>query len=193
MIKGLYGIADAGFGDPVALGRHLVAGGACAVQLRCKGWTEAQMAAAARALLPTCRAAGVPLLVNDFAQLVGLVDGVHLGQDDGPLPKAPGKLLGRSTHSLQQVAAAAAEGAHYIGFGPVFTTGTKVGALSARGVQQLSRAVALSQVPVVAIGGIGAAQLAEVQATGAHSWACISAVLQAPDVQAAARRMGERR
>ncbi|MCB9793451.1 MAG: thiamine phosphate synthase [Alphaproteobacteria bacterium] len=188
--SGLYGIADAGFGDPVELGALWLEGGARALQLRCKGWSQDQVAHAAEALWPRCRAAGVPLIINDWPALVQLADGVHLGQGDGPLPEAPGKLRGRSTHSLAQLHAAAAEGADHVGFGPVFGTATKVGALPARGVPMLAQVVAAARVPVIAIGGVGPANLAAVKATGAQAWAVISAVLGAEDVVAAARAVG---
>ncbi|MCB9760694.1 MAG: thiamine phosphate synthase [Alphaproteobacteria bacterium] len=187
VIAGLYGIADAGFGDPVALGRALVLGGARVLQLRCKGWPEARVAEAARALKPCCAAAGVALLINDHPQLIGIADGVHLGQGDGPLPDRALGLRGRSTHDLDQLAAAVAEGADYVGFGPVFGTTTKEGALPPRGLDALAAVVAASTVPVAAIGGITPARLPAVKATGAASWAIISAILGAPDPAAAAR------
>lgn len=187
---GLYGIADAGFGDPVALGEALLEGGARVVQLRCKGWPAEAVAEAARRLWPRCQAAGAPLILNDHPALIHLADGVHLGQDDGPLPHAPGKLRGRSTHSLAQLHAAVAEGADHVGFGPVFGTRTKPGALPARGLAQLAEVVAAAPVPVVAIGGIDSVNLAQVKATGAPNWAVISAILGAPDIAAAARGMG---
>lgn len=188
--SGFYGIADAGFGDPVRLGALLLEGGARSLQLRCKGWTEAQVAHAAEALWPRCRAAGVPLIINDWPSLVGLADGVHLGQGDGALPQAAGKLRGRSTHTLAQLHAAVAEGADHVGFGPVFGTATKVGALPARGLETLAEVVAASTVPVIAIGGVGPGNLDAVKATGAPAWAVISAVLGAEDVVGAARRVG---
>ena len=186
MIRGLYGIADTGFGDPVELGRALLEGGACAIQLRAKGWSEDRVAQALRALAPPCRAAGVPLLVNDHPGLVHLCDGVHLGQEDGPLPSSG--LRGRSTHSLEQLEAALAEGADYVGFGPVFATSTKRDADPVRGLELLEQVVRRSSVPVVAIGGIDLQRLPQVRATGVASWAVISAILKAPEPALEARR-----
>ena len=185
---GLYGIADAGFGDPVALGHALLAGGASTLQLRCKGWPPARVAEAARALQPACRRHGVPLVINDHLALVeaGLGDGVHLGQDDGPFDRArlpPGTLVGRSTHDLDQVRAADAD---YLGFGPVFGTTTK-DAGTARGVERLAEACRATALPVVAIGGITLATLPAVRSAGAHAWAVISAIAAHPDPEEAAR------
>lgn len=191
---GLYGIADAGFGDPVAAGRLLLQGGVRVLQLRCKGWTGDRVASAARALAPLCRKADVPLILNDHPDLAAIGDGVHVGQEDGPVDRRllpPGSLVGRSTHDLDQLHAALDEGVDYVGFGPVFGTRTKPGALAPRGVAILARVVAASTVPVVAIGGLGPDNLAQVQATGAHGWAVISAILCAPDPVRAARALRE--
>lgn len=188
MIRGLYGIADAGFGDPVALGRSLLAGGVCALQVRCKGWSDDRVAAVLRALRPHC--GHVPLLINDRAALHALADGVHLGQDDGPFPPGCG-VRGRSTHDLDQLAAAVAEGVDYVGFGPVFSTRTK-DAGAARGVVLLAQVVAASSVPVVAIGGVNRANVHRVQEAGAPAWAVISDVLTDPDPVAAARALAPR-
>jgi len=199
MIRGLYGIADAGFGDPLALGTLLLDGGASVIQLRCKGWSVDDVAAAARLLHPLCRQRGVPLILNDHLALAeaGLGDGVHLGQGDGPFDRSrlpPSCIVGRSTHDLEQLRAAESEGADYVGFGPVYRTGTKPGihlALPPRGLADLRRLVAAAQVPVVAIGGITPANLHEVQSTRVEAWAVISGVLSAVDPLAAARKMSK--
>jgi len=185
---GLYGIADASFGDPVLLGRALLAGGAGSLQLRCKDWSVAEVAEAARALQPACRRADVPLILNDHLVLVaaGLGDGVHLGQDDGQVDRGalpPGTLVGRSTHDLAQVHGAEAD---YVGFGPVFETTTKA-AGDARGLAALASACKHATVPVVAIGGVTLARLPRVQEAGAQAWAVIGAILRCADVAAAAR------
>jgi len=194
LITGLYGIADAGFGDPLVLGTMLLDAGVNALQLRAKGWPQDAVAEAVARLAPHCRRAGVPLILNDHLRLVerGLGDGIHLGQSDGAFDRArlpPRCLVGRSTHDLDQVLAAAHEGVDYIGFGPVFETGTKAGAGPPQGLIMLRRASALSQVPVVAIGGITPTNLHEVRSTGAASWAVISAILGAEDPVGVARRM----
>jgi len=194
--RGLYGIADAGFGDPVALGVALAEAGVATVQIRAKGWSEDDLVAASRELLPALRARGALLIVNDCLEVAARVgaDGLHLGQDDPPSDLAvaraalpPGALIGRSTHSLEQVAGA--QDADYLGFGPIFATGTKVGADPPRGPALLARAVAASARPIVAIGGIEEIGLPAVKASGAWGWAVISAILRAPDLRAAVERM----
>lgn len=190
MMRGLYGIADDAFGEPVALGAMLLAGGVCALQLRCKRSPEAAIEAALRTLRPLCAAHRVPLIINDRAGLAGLADGVHLGQEDGPFPKDCG-LRGRSTHDLDQVRRAMDEDVDYIGFGPVFSTRTKAGAGEARGLARVGQAARLSTVPVVAIGGITPARLPAVRQAGAACWAIVSAILADPDPIAIARRCGQ--
>lgn len=185
-LRGLYGMADADFGDPLAQGRLLLQAGACAVQLRAKTWSDAQVAQALQALHPHCQRAGVPLIVNDRAPLAHLADGLHLGQDDGPFPADCG-LRGRSTHTLEQLHQAMEEGADYVGFGPMYATATKSEAGPGQGLDALRQVVAQARLPVVAIGGITQPRLAEVRETGVTSWAVISAVWCAADPLTAAR------
>lgn len=185
-LEGLYGMADASFGDPVAQGRLLLDAGACAVQIRAKAWPEARIAQALRTLQPLCSRAGVPLIVNDRAALAPLADGLHLGQEDGAFPTGCG-LKGRSTHDLEQLQGAVDEGADYVGFGPIYTTETKREAGAGQGVVALAEIVARSAIPVVAIGGITVARLPQLRRVGARSWAVISAILGAQDPAQVAR------
>jgi thiamine-phosphate pyrophosphorylase len=143
------------------------------------------------------RSGGV-FIVNDHADIAQAVDadGVHLGQDDLPLAygrKVLGrdKLIGVSTHSVEQARDAEAAGADYIGFGPLFPTTTKDAGphLGAKKLRLLRNAVRL---PVLAIGGIRPDNLSEAMQAGADGVAVISAVLSAPDPGAAARDMIER-
>jgi thiamine-phosphate diphosphorylase len=164
--------------------------GACALQLRAKDWPAERIAQALRALHPLCVQAGVPLIVNDHADLAPLADGLHLGQDDGPFPPDCG-LRGRSTHSLEQLHQALEEGVDYVGFGPVFTTQTKRAAGDARGLAQLGEVTLASTVPVVAIGGISRENLPQVRAAGADCWAVISDILADPNPLSAARVLSQ--
>ena len=114
----------------------------------------------------------MPFIINDYIDLAKKVDadGVHLGQDDGPLSAAreqlpKGKIVGRSTHSPEQAQAALNEGADYIGFGPLFPTPTKKGRLgigleNIPGVQEQVG----SHIPVFCIGGIKRENLQTVKA-----------------------------
>lgn len=176
---GFYGVADAGFGDPVSQARLLAEEGVGVVQLRCKGWPPERVLAAGRA----CLAAGVPLVINDHldvARVLGVP--VHLGQDDGADPDHP---FGRSCHTVEQVRAAGRAG--YLGFGPVFPTGTKATGYDPRGLEALAEVVRVSPVPVVAIGGIDLSRVEAVRATGVHAWALISAVWTATDPRSVVR------
>lgn len=192
----------------------LLAGGADLLQLRAKGHDLATIRRVAEKLLPLCRTAGVPFILNDhFALAVAIgADGVHLGQDDGSLAEAreesrhadPGTrnevpassftstprsfIFGRSTHSLAQARAALAEGFDYIGFGPLFPTPTKAGrpAIGLQEIAAMEREVG-TQIPAFCIGGITPQTLPAVLTAGARRVVVVSALLQAPDVQVATR------
>lgn len=126
---------------------------------------------------------GAVLIVNDYADIALSVeaDGVHLGQDDLPLREARKimgeRLIGISTHSLDEALEAAAGGADYIGFGPVFPTKTK-DAGEPKGVGMLREICGNAGIPVVAIGGISKNNLDEVLAAGADAVAAASAILR---------------
>ena len=203
-MRGFYAILDATpelLGDGGALearAARLLAAGPCCLQLRAKAVGARQLEAAARALLPLCRAAGVPFCVNDrldVALVVG-ADVVHLGQDDLPLADAqrvraaagrPDMLIGFSTHNPAQAAAAAAAGADYIGFGPVFGTRSKANPDPTVGLEALAEVCRAVAVPVVAIGGITLEAVAAVARAGASAAALIAAIDAAPDPHAAGR------
>jgi thiamine-phosphate pyrophosphorylase len=181
----------------------LARGGARIVQLRAKGVSDRVLFTLAREALSAARAAGMLFLVNDrpdVALMVG-ADGVHLGQDDLPPPEArrllgPDAVIGWSTHSLEQLARAAAEPVDYVAFGPVFPTVTKRDADPVVGLDLLRAARALTDRPLVAIGGIDASRAALAIAAGADGVAVISALADAPDLEQAARafvaRLSER-
>ena len=171
------------------------AAGADVVQLRRKGDAGLETLRLAERCRALTAAAGVLFVVNDrldVAMAAG-ADGVHLGQDDLPLPAAralwPGVIVGRSTHSLEQAVAAVAEGADYIGVGPVHATPTKPGR-PAVGLSLVSQvAAARLPLPWFAIGGIDAASLPDVVAAGARRVAVVRAVCEAPDVASAVRSL----
>ena len=140
-----------------------------------------------------CDAARIPLVINDRVDVALIVgaDGVHLGQTDLPIGEAraiAGERLcvGVSTHDLDQVRAACAAGADYLGFGPVFATSTKENPDRVQGLEGLRAAVGVAKVPIVAIGGITLDQIAAVYGTGAAAICAISAVNEAPDPDLAA-------
>jgi thiamine-phosphate pyrophosphorylase len=171
----------------------LLAGGADLLQLRAKGHDLATIQRVAERLLPLCRAAGVPFILNDHHELAVSLgcDGVHLGQDDGPLDRGIFSsqspfLFGRSTHSLAQARAALAEGADYIGFGPLFPTPTKLGrpAIGMEEIEVMEAEVG-SKIPAFCIGGITRQTLSGVLAAGARRVVIVSDLLTAADVKSA--------
>jgi thiamine-phosphate pyrophosphorylase len=193
----LYAILDTGYSRPEQwpeLARRLIEGGAGILQIRAKGSPPEDIARWTGPVLAVTRAAGVPLILNDFPHLVPPTgaDGCHIGQDGGPIAAAraaagPGKWVGRSTHSLEQARAAQAEGADYIGFGPIFTTATKPGrpAIGPDAITVMSREITI---PAFCIGGITPENLPGLIARGARRVVMVSALLTAPDPTAAARR-----
>jgi len=199
----LYGILDLGYvaaRDAVRVARALVADGEGVdmLQIRAKQATPDEILALARLVRPITAAAGVPLILNDHPALVPAADaeGAHIGQDDGPLAAARAatggashKWLGRSTHSLAQARAARAEGADYLGFGPLFATPTKPD-YPAIGLDDIARAHAeITDRPIFCIGGIKPNNLASVLAAGAQRVVIVSGLLLADDIAATARTM----
>jgi thiamine-phosphate pyrophosphorylase len=195
-LPALYAIVDpldTGRG-PVALAAALLAGGARLLQLRLEAATARELLTAASAIRPLARAAGALFLVNDRADVALAVeaDGVHLGQTDLPVGAArrvlgPDRLIGVSTHSLDEARAAAAAGADYIGVGPVYATTSKANALEPRGLGLVRAVRAAVGCPIVAIGGITPETAPLVRAAGADAVAMIGALVQAPDPAAAVR------
>lgn len=174
--------------SPEIVLRQLLEGGAKMIQLRAKAMTSRdflQLAQMARGLTApvACK-----LIVNDRVDiaLASAADGVHLGQDDLPLrvgKKLLGdKLIGISTHSLEQAKEAEANGADYIGFGPIFGTATKNTGYTARGLEMLARLNAAVALPIVAIGGITETNITDVWRAGADSAAIISDILKAENI-----------
>ena len=210
-LHGFYAVLDRADAD---LANQLVApiarggAGARVLQLRIKGAIPGSapgapsthdLYEAAQLARQITREHGAAFIVNDRLDLALAcdADGVHLGQDDLPLATARALVqhlgrpfwIGVSTHDLDQVAAACAGGADYLGYGPVYATSTKANPDPVQGVVGLAAAVRRAgEVPVVAIGGIGVDQVCEVYATGAAAICAISAVNAAADPAAAGRR-----
>lgn len=197
----LYGIADLGYVSTcelVSMTRSLCVGGVDVLQLRAKGFKAGEIETFARSLLPVTRDFGVPLVINDHPEVAAEVgvEGVHVGQDDEAVAKAralvgSGCWVGKSTHSLAQAVAAQAEGADYIGFGPLYATGTKPDyvPIGLADIAEVHRRVSL---PIFCIGGVNDARLAEVLSAGARRVVVVSAFLQAVDVVVAVREMKRR-
>ena len=170
-----------------------LAGGAAAIQYRNKTADPALRRAQAMALAGVHARRGGIYIVNDDAELAGAVgaDGVHVGEDDGSIAAAraivgPDRIIGVSCYDdLARARAAVAAGADYVAFGSFFASTVKPEARHAD-IALLGEARVLG-VPVVAIGGITAANARELRRAGADAVAVISAVFAASDVEAAAR------
>jgi thiamine-phosphate pyrophosphorylase len=163
------------------------------IQLRGKTQSIEEIVDLAGKLHAITSAAGIPLIVNDHAEVAATVsvEGVHLGQDDDSLSHARKKagrgiIIGKSTHSFEQAIAAQREGADYIGFGPIFATPTKPDyqPIGLNGIKRVHHEVS---VPIFCIGGIKIDNLGEVMAAGAKRVAIVSGLLKAPDIAKYAR------
>jgi thiamine-phosphate pyrophosphorylase len=173
----------------------LLEGGARILQIRHKPHWRREVFEAAIGVARLCREAGAQLIVNDRADFAMLLEaGLHVGQNDlapGDARKLMGQaaMLGFSSHSADQLAAAAAEPVDYVALGPVFATASKRNPDAIVGVEAVRRCRALLSKPLVAIGGITLANAHEVLTAGADSVAVIAALF--PE-NATARGLRER-
>lgn len=165
---------------PLEFARLCFEAGAELIQIRAKEVSLSEIAAEVLALAKNF-SPRPKVIINDFVKIAQELkaDGVHLGQDDLS-PAAARKLLGEgaiigfSTHNLEQVSNAPIAVLDYLGFGPVFETKTKTGAEPTVGLELLAEAVKISELPLVAIGGIDRENASSVLAAGASSVAIIS-------------------
>lgn len=183
----------------VAIAEAALAGGADMIQLRDKTGSMRDLLPQARAIQWLCRSRGALFIVNDRVDLAlaADADGAHVGQEDLPAESArrllgPRRLLGVSTHDPAQAEAAQSAGADYIGFGPMFATGTKETGYTPRGLDALREVHRAVSLPILAIGGINVENVAAVIHAGATAPAVISAVAAAPDIAAAAAAFRQR-
>jgi len=181
---------------PSLILRQFLDGGARIIQLRAKEMAARDCLNLAREARELCHAAGGLFIVNDRVDiaLAARAGGVHLGQEDLPLyvaRKLMGKerIIGISTHDLAQAREAEQGGADYIGFGPIFGTATKNTGYSARGLAMLKEIRQAVSLPIVAIGGINEANVAQVWQAGADSAAIISDLMGAYDVAEKVKRI----
>jgi len=169
-------------------------GGVRAVQLREKDLEGGELYRLASELRTLTERYKVQLLINDRIDVAVAVeaDGVQLGQNSFPVTTArqllgSAKLIGVSTHTSAEIAAAA--GADFIVFGPVYFTPSKAAYGEPQGLERLRQAVTQSSVPVIAIGGIKKEHMAEVIATGAQGIGVITAISAASDPAHATREL----
>ncbi len=197
--KGIYGILGEVFSlgrSNVTMAEQLVDTGIDILQYREKPGTKDR-----KTMLEECEKirkitadAHVPFIINDFLDIAMIIgaDGVHMGQTDLPVTAvkqlAPQLLVGCSTHSPAQAARAIADGADYIGVGPLFATQTKEDVCDAVGLEYLEYVSANLNIPFVAIGGIKRHNLAEVVSKGAKTVCLVTEIISARDIK---KRMQE--
>ena len=174
---------------------ELLQGGTQWIQLRAKAMAPGDFLQLACATRKRTHSSKCRLIVNDRVDIALAcdADGVHLGQEDLPLYAARKlmgeRIIGISTHDVEQAKEAEASGADYIGFGPMFGTSTKITSYSARGVEMLRQIRAAVKIPIVAIGGINEQNVREVWQAGADSAAIISDILGADDITEKTKRI----
>lgn len=178
--------------------KEAVAGGVTMVQVRQKHQDIRCFIETALAVKAILQGSGVPLIINDRVDVALAIDadGVHLGQSDMPADTArrllgKDKLLGLSIESEQQLIEAESLPVDYLGLSAIFATTTKTNIKKEWGIEGLANAVTQSSFPIVAIGGINAANLKAVIATGVDGVALVSAICHARSPKNAARKFAD--
>ncbi len=184
----------AGVDDTVAGAEQALAGGCRWVQVRMKDATVEDVEKAAERIAPMCREHRAILLVDDHVELAArldYVDGVHVGKNDMPVAEArkllgPGKILGATANTMEDVERAVAAGADYVGLGPFRFTTTKKNLSPVLGVEGYSNILNECrkkgyEVPIVAIGGITLEDIPEIMTTGVKGVAVSGTILKADD------------
>lgn len=166
------------------------------IQYREKDLSRRELYFQAEVLRKITEDSNATYIVNDHCDIALAVgaDGVHIGQDDLPLEYAKrimgNKLIGISTHGLEEAQKASRGGADYIGFGPIYHTTTK-DAGAPKGKEMLNEIRKHIQVPIVAIGGIGLGNLRDIFDAGANAVAVASAILRSDNVSQEAKAFVE--
>ena len=170
-------------------------GGAKVIQIREKHWDKARICELVRACRPVADRYGVLVIVDDHADVArdAGADGVHIGQDDMSVAEvraiSPELLIGKSTHNLEELLAAQAEGTDYLNIGPIYPTQTKSVSYPAVGLEKLRELIPQVGIPFSVMGGIKARHIPELLAAGARRIAMVTEITQAPDVAAKVREL----
>ncbi len=172
-----------------------IKGGATVIQYRAKNKDSKTMYKEAQEIKKICDRYNVPLIINDRVDIALAVnaDGVHVGQEDLEVEVVRriigfDKIVGLSTKNLKQVKEANYLPIDYIGFGSIFPTETKEDA-KVSGIENLKKAIEISLVPVVAIGGINLSNIDEVLSAGCTNVAVVSAVFKGRDIEENAKKL----
>ncbi len=176
------------YGKILSVAETAIDSGVSFIQLRDKRSNDRDLLDKAKALARLTKDNNCVFIVNDRADiaLASGADGVHIGQEDLPISHArtilgDDRIIGISTHDIDQAVTAQAEGADYIGVGPVFRTSTKPG-LEAIGLDIVRRVAEEIDIPAFFIGGINATNVEEISARGGKRIAVASAVLKSDDM-----------
>lgn len=185
--------------DDLALLPAFAEAGVAGFQVRDKAATTRELLALTAAVIERVEGHDACVVVDDRLDvaLASGAHGVHLGASDLPLAEArriadavaPGLLIGATCRDRAAVEAAAAAGADYAGFGPVFATSSKAGLPDPLGVEAIAAATGV--LPLIAIGGISATTAGDVRAAGAHGVAVIGGLWRQPDPRQAAKELVE--
>jgi thiamine-phosphate pyrophosphorylase len=175
-------------GNAARVVEQMIEGGVDLIQLRGKNKSMGELVDLTAELHELAAKFSMPVIVNDYAEIARAapVEGVHIGQNDDSIEIARQKagreiLIGKSTHSLEQARAAQAEGADYIGFGPIFATPTKPD-YAPIGLENIKRVHEEVNLPIFCIGGINIDTLQSVLDAGAKRVVMVSALLKAHNV-----------
>jgi thiamine-phosphate pyrophosphorylase len=173
--------------------RLQIRGGADVIQLREKNRSKREKLELGFMIRRITQEEDALFIVNDDLDLALILeaDGLHLGQTDIPIryarPYLPNKIIGVSTHSLEQAEEAIRDGADYIGVGPIFPTSTKENPDKVVGPGLITRIAAFSPIPIVAIGGITLENVGEVIQAGGTCAAVVSDILNAENIESQSR------
>lgn len=181
--------------DHIQVAQEAIKGGADIVQLRDKEASARELVDIGRRLREMTKKARALFIVNDRSDVAAEcdADGVHLGQDDISIACArrilgEDRIIGKSTHSLEQALAACEEGADYISVGPVYKTPTKPDYKEV-GLELIKEVKWNIKIPFIAIGGIDSTNIREVLEAGATKIAVVRAVVAQDDIEEAARKL----
>ena len=178
--------------------REALAGGATFVQLREKHMSTDELVEEAKTILPICREARVPFLIDDDVEAARIVgaDGVHVGQSDTACAEArrilgPDAIVGVSAQTVEQAVAAERAGADYLGVGALIPTPTKPDAVDVT-PEELTRICRAVKIPVVGIGGLHLSTIDILDGTGAAGVAVVSAIFAAEDIERDTRELADK-
>ena len=178
--------------------REALAGGETFVQLREKHMSTDELVEEAKTILPICREARVPFLIDDDVEAARIVgaDGVHVGQSDTACAEArrilgPDAIVGVSAQTVEQAVAAERAGADYLGVGALIPTPTKPDAVDVT-PEELTRICRAVKIPVVGIGGLHLSTIDILDGTGAAGVAVVSAIFAAEDIERDTRELADK-